>query len=212
MNPYREWIFPRLLDWASGKMDNERAHLMPQANGQVLELGAGTGANFAFYGDQLGTLWALEPELPLLARAETVLNQLPAEQAKKIRLLCGDGHHLPFAENSLDTVICCLVLCTVPKPEQMLREIRRVLKPEGKLLVFEHVAAQDDSPRLQRWQNRLNPVWRPLACGCELNRPTRRTIEQAGFVFETIRDERHPDFPRLVSPIILGVAYPGECK
>lgn len=208
MNPYRQWIFPRLLDWASGKMDMERTELIAQAHGQVLELGSGTGANFRFYSDSLDTLWALEPEPPVMARAELERKHLPAIQAEKIHLICGDGHHLPFADNTLDTVICCLVLCTVPDPGRMLAEVHRVLKPNGQLLVFEHVAANTDSPRLQGWQNRLNPIWRTFACGCELNRPTRTTIERAGFRFERIRDERHPDFPRIVSPIILGVAHP----
>ena len=208
MNPYRQWIFPRLLDWASGKMDKERAELIAMAQGEVLELGSGTGANFPFYSDQLVRLWALEPETPVMALAEQARLELPGVQSEKINLLCADGHHLPFADDSLDSVICCLVLCTVPDPEKMMREVHRVLKPEGQLLVFEHVAANEQSARLQRWQNRLNPIWRTLACGCELNRHTRRTIEQAGFQFETIRDERHPEFPRIVSPIILGVAHP----
>ena len=208
MNPYRQWIFPRLLDWASGKMDKERAELIAMAQGEVLELGSGTGANFPFYSDQLVRLWALEPETPVMALAEQVRLGLPAVQSEKINLLCADGHHLPFADDSLDSVICCLVLCTVPDPEKMMREVRRVLKPGGQLLVFEHVAANEQSERLQRWQNRLNPIWRTLACGCELNRHTRRTIEKAGFQFEAIRDERHPEFPRIVSPIILGVAHP----
>lgn len=208
MNPYRQWIFPCLLDWASGKMDKERTELIALACGQVLELGAGTGANFRFYSEKLDTLWALEPDLPVMARAERVRQQLPTAQADKIQLICADGHHLPLADNSLDTVICCLVLCTVPDPGRVLAEVHRVIKPEGQLLVFEHVAANSDSPRLQDWQRRLNPIWRTFACGCELNRPTRETIEQAGFRFEQIRDERHPDFPRIVSPIILGVAHP----
>lgn len=208
MNPYRQWIFPRLLDWASGKMDKERAELIAMAQGEVLELGSGTGANFPFYSDQLVRLWALEPETPVMALAEQARLGLPAVQSEKINLLCADGHHLPFADDSLDSVICCLVLCTVPDPDKMMREVRRVLKPGGQLLVFEHVAANEQSERLQRWQNRLNPIWRTLACGCELNRDTRRTIEKAGFQFETIRDERHPEFPRIVSPIILGVAHP----
>lgn len=197
-----------MLDWASGKMDKERTELIAQAYGQVLELGSGTGANFRFYSQELDTLWALEPDVPLMALAEQVCKQLPAAQAEKIHLICGDGHHLPFADNSLDTVICCLVLCTVPNPGRMMAEVHRVLKPEGQLLVFEHVAANSESPRLQDWQNRLNPIWRKFACGCELNRPTRITIEGAGFRFERIRDERHPDYPRIVSPIILGVAHP----
>lgn len=208
MNPYREWIFPRLLDWASGKMDAERAHLIERAEGQVLELGVGTGANFSFYTEQMHQLWALEPDTAVMALANDARAQLPAQQARKIELLCADGHKLPFADDSMDTVICCLVLCTVPDPQQMLSEAYRVLKPEGQLLVFEHVEADHNSPRLRRWQHRLNPIWRKFACGCELIRPTRKTIETAGFEFESLTEHRHPDFPALVSPIILGSARP----
>lgn len=208
MNLYREWIFPRLLEWASGKMDAEREALIALAEGDVLELGAGTGANFPFYRERMRSLWALEPELVLLNRAQAALAREPEDRQTKVTLLCADGQQLPFADASMDTVICCLVLCTVPSPAQMLAEAHRVLKPEGRLLVFEHVAASAQNPRLRRWQNRLNPIWRVCACGCELNRPTRQTIEQAGFRFEQLRDERHPDFPAIVSPIILGVARP----
>ena len=133
MNPYRQWIFRRLLDWASGKMDKERAELIAMAQGEVLELGSGTGANFPFYSDQLVRLWALEPETPVMALAEQTRLGLPAVQSEKINLLCADGHHLPFADDSLDSVICCLVLCTVPYPDKMMREVRRVLKPGGRL-------------------------------------------------------------------------------
>ena len=86
--------------------------------------------------------------------------------------------------------------------------MKRVLKPTGKLLVFEHVAAHPEHGRLRQWQNRLNPIWTKFACGCELNRPTRQTIEEAGFEFLEIRDERFERYPKLVSPMILGVAKP----
>ncbi|MGB0466703.1 MAG: class I SAM-dependent methyltransferase [Pontibacterium sp.] len=208
MNLYRRWIFPRLLSWASGKMDAERIHLMEQARGQVLELGSGTGANFRFYDTELNQLWALEPETPVMALAEQARQALPKADKEKIQLICGDGHHLPFPDHTMDTVICCLVLCTVPEPERMLAEVHRVLKPQGQLLVFEHVEADKHSPRLLRWQHRLNPIWRQFSCGCELIRPTRQTIEQAGFRFEALNEHRHPAFPALVSPIILGSARP----
>ncbi|MGB0733039.1 MAG: class I SAM-dependent methyltransferase [Pontibacterium sp.] len=188
----------------SKKLDAERQQILPMASGKVLELGMGTGANFAFYptDDPSLQVYGLEPELPLIARAQTNAKQYPQ---LNVSFVLGDARNMPIANESMDTVLCCLVLCTVPNPERVIQEAKRVLKPNGRLLVFEHVAAEQGS-RLAAWQNRLNSVWSKLACGCNLNRQTRTIIESAGFTFTEIKDQRVPHYPAIVSPVIMGVA------
>ncbi|WP_027859272.1 class I SAM-dependent methyltransferase [Marinobacterium jannaschii] len=207
MGWYQRHIFPRLLAMASKKMDAERESLLNAARGTVLELGAGTGVNFGFYGAGLHQLWALEPDKTLIGWAQQALARLPENTRQKVQLVQGDGQQLPFASEYFDQVVCCLVLCTVPDPLRVLQEARRVLKPEGELLLFEHVEAEPGS-RLAAWQRRLNPFWHRCAGGCQLNRPTLELVRRAGFDTANVRSYRHPEFPALVSPIIFGTAQP----
>jgi len=207
MGWYQRHIFPRLLAMASKKMDAERELLLGGAQGEVLELGVGTGVNLGFYGDWLEQLWALEPDQTLVNWAQQALQSSEPSMVRKVRLLRGDALHLPFADNSFDQVVCCLVLCTVPDPQRALLEAHRVLKPDGELLLFEHVLAEPGS-RLARWQQRLNPLWHRCAGGCQLNRPTLDLVRRAGFDTSRVQSYRHPGFPALVSPIILGRAQP----
>jgi ubiquinone/menaquinone biosynthesis C-methylase UbiE len=119
------------------------------------------------------------------------MNRRLAERMKgisfPIELVPADGQRLDFANDSFDTVVVSLVLCTVPNPSDMLAEMFRVLRPGGQYLFFEHVASED--PKHRRWQDRLNPLQRLIGCGCNLNRETANLIEQAGFVID--REDRH---------------------
>jgi SAM-dependent methyltransferase len=112
---------------------------------------------------------------------------------------------LPYTDQSFDAVVCTLTLCTVPHPRRALSEIRRVLKPGGRLVVLEHVRGRD---RLARWQDRLDPLWSLLGAGCHPNRATRSSIERAGFTFDRV-SESEP-LPRwvLTRTFLEGVAVP----
>jgi ubiquinone/menaquinone biosynthesis C-methylase UbiE len=205
MNLYRQHIFPYLLDKVSRKLDADRQRILPYLLGDVLELGAGTGVNFSFYSQQIRSLIALEPEPALLRMAAQQRSSLEAEQAGRFYLIQGDGHHLPLASNSLDAVLCCLVLCSVSDPQQVLLEIYRVLKPGGTLVVFEHVRSEHAVTRT--FQQLFNPLWKPLACGCHLQRNTFQCIAQTGFTTEGLETYRHHALPALVGTVLEGVAF-----
>jgi ubiquinone/menaquinone biosynthesis C-methylase UbiE len=164
-----------------------RDALLAQARGRVLELGAGTGVNLEHYGPEVTELVLLEPAEPMVKRLE------PKAAARGARVVQAGAEALPFEDASFDTVVATLVLCTVPDLDRALDEIRRVLKPDGRLLFLEHVRAED--PGLAKWQRRLNPIQKRVACGCHLDRPTPDAIAARFDVTELKRDRMHKSPP-----------------
>lgn len=151
-----------------------RRQLLQKAQGQVLEVGSGTGINFAYY-QHAEKVIAIEPQ-PMM-RAQSVKR---AEEAPvPIEVIEARGEELPFSDNTFDTVVATLVFCTIPDPVKALHEVRRVCKPDGQILIFEHVRI--NHPVLGRLQDGLTPVWKQLCDGCHLNRNTLQLIQQAGF-------------------------------
>src|SRR5438552_3491290 len=166
-----EAFFARFYDrmTAGAEKAGLRAHreaLLTKASGKVLEIGGGTGANLPFYGTGVESLTITEPSEAMARRLERRLqeHELPAEVAR------APAEELPFDSDSFDVVVSTLVLCTVADQERALGELRRVLRPGGRLLFVEHV--RSDAPRLARWQERLNPLQRVIGCGCNCNRAT----------------------------------------
>ena len=206
-NPYYRWVFPWLLDRVSKVVAPERDQLLSRAKGVVLEVGAGTGTSFQCYQNDVTRVVALEPDAGVMQRAGSLLRRLPDMQRDRVKLMMADAMNIPLANNSVDTVVCFLVLCSVAKPEQALAEIYRVLKPGGQLLFFEHVLS--DNVAVQRWQHRLNPFWHRCAGGCQLNRETEAIIAQAGFKLQTVRRYQHAAFPLLVRQLVTGVGVVG---
>ncbi len=202
MSFYEDHIFPPVMEWATRAFRRQIGELIAQAQGRVLEIGAGTGANLGFYSPQVKEVVGIEPVATMLGAARKVANQ--ASHGVPVTLQVGDARALPFNDSEFDVVVACLVFCTIPEPEKAAREAFRVLKPSGKLVFFEHVVSANRNVRA--WQQRLNPLWRKMACGCEITRDTRALFASAGFVFDTIDDFVHPGVPALVAPIIAGVA------
>jgi len=176
-----------------------REGLLADAHGRVLEIGAGTGVNFPHYGEGVESLVVTDPEPPMLRR----LRERAREQAPDAEVLQAPAEDLPFEDASFDTVVSTLVLCGVDQ-ERSLGEIRRVLRPGGRLLFLEHVRSDDD-PSLARLQDRVNRVNRFVA-GCECNRRTLAAIEGAGFTVARVEHETTPEAPRFVRPLIDGEA------
>lgn len=174
-----------------------RRELLVGARGKVLDVGAGTGANVPHL--PVGCeIVALEPDPGMAARL--------VEKHPEVHVVRGGAEAMPFDDAAFDTVIVTLVLCSVGDPSQALAEIRRVLRPDGRLIFLEHVGAAD--PRRRRKQDFWDPVWSRLAGGCHCNRDTGAAIRAAGFV---VPDEVHASMRKaleIVRPTIRGVALP----
>jgi len=162
-----------------------RRRLLAGARGAVLEIGGGTGANLTHYRD-VDRVTIAEPDPFMRNRIGPKL-----EDARvPVEVSAAGAESLPFPDGSFDTVVSTLVLCTVPDQETALDEVRRVLRPGGRLLFIEHVRAAEP---MARWQDRLEPLWRRLLGGYHLNRDTVAAIEEAGFEIETFESFYPPD-------------------
>ena len=176
-----------------------RRRLLGGVRGRVLEIGAGTGLNLSHYPDAIDELVLAEPSAPMAERLEA----RRAKLARRADLVAAPAEALPFGEGSFDTVVSTLVLCTVHDPDAALAEVRRVLRPGGRLLFCEHV--RSDSPRLSRWQDRLADRWAAVADGCRCNRATLDTISSHMRV-TTVDRFIWRGMPHLVHPVIVGEA------
>lgn len=179
-----------------------RKRQIEQVTGSVMELGAGTGLNLPYYPAGLERLVLVEPDVhkaKLLAAKEPPAGVTP-------EILRAPGETLPFEDDSFDTVVETLVLCTVAGPEATAAEIRRVLKPDGKFLFIEHV--RSDRPRLGRFQDRMEGPWKKFADGCHCNRRTVPMLAANGFEVEVLAEmDQFPMFP-MARPIVSGIALP----
>ncbi|NWG24661.1 MAG: methyltransferase domain-containing protein [Pseudorhodoplanes sp.] len=203
MGLYERYIGPRLINalCSQGNITEERRHVVPQAHGVVLEVGIGTGLNVHLY----------DP-----ARVECVIGVDPGENFLRLGARCiaasrvpvtvlrAPAEAIPLDDNSVDTVVLTYTLCSVADPAQALREMRRVLKPEGRLLFLEHGRADDAN--VARWQDRLNGVWRIIGCGCNLNRDTTALLREAGFDIQAVERFYLDGSPRPVGFHCRGVA------
>ncbi len=178
MDFYERWILPPLLDLVMRRKDltKYRRAAVVAARGRVLEIGVGSGLNFALYGKQVEYVYGIDPSPRLLsiARRRAAASGVPVE------LLLGSATAIPLADNVIDTIVMTWTLCSIPDPLAALREMRRVLKPNGNLCFVEHGLSPERS--VERWQHRLTPPWRRIAGGCHLDRKMDDLIRQAGFI------------------------------
>jgi ubiquinone/menaquinone biosynthesis C-methylase UbiE len=198
-------VFAGMYDRFMAKSEREglaahRETLLAGARGEVLEIGGGTGANLSKYGQEVRSLTLTEPEKPMLSR----LQRRAQEQWPDAKVLQAPAEDLPFEDDSFDTAVTTLVLCTVDDQPHALGELRRVLRPGGRLLFMEHVRSDDE--RVARWQDRLLPLNTKLCCGCHCNRPTLDGIRKAGFEVTQLRNDTIPGAPPWVRPLIVGEA------
>ena len=201
MNLYSNYVLPRLIDLVMrGKAQGEeRAKLVPLASGVVLEIGSGSGLNARFLGPGVTRVYALDPSRPLwrLGRGRLQAARVP------VSFVAASGEAVLLDRGVIDTVLMTWTLCSISDARTALSEIRRVLKPGGRLLFIEHGLAPD--PSVRRWQERLNPVWRRFAGGCNLDRPIDTLIGDAGFEF-TCLERGYGAGPRPFGYLYRGVA------
>lgn len=185
-----------------GTFAGMRQRIVPQASGIVAEIGFGSGLNLPYYDEaRVERLIAIDPDEKMLSLARRKL----AEQEIKVELLPARGECLPLDSASIDTVVVTYAFCTIPSPACALKEIKRVLKPGGRLLFSEHGRAE--RPFCSRMQDRLNGLWGQLAGGCNLNRSPKQLMETAGFSVRNLQQER---FPLHLWP--LGTHFTGEAE
>jgi ubiquinone/menaquinone biosynthesis C-methylase UbiE len=179
---------------------DRRRELLSQAHGKVVEIGAGTGVNLDKYPDGVTELVLVEPEPPMATRLAAHLGR----SGPPARVVRAPAEELPLPDASFDFAVCTLVLCTVRDQPRALAELRRVLKPSGRLLFLEHV--RSDEPGLARWQDRLQPVWGHVGHGCHCNRDTLDGIRAGGFAVDDVEHGGLPKAFKLVKPMIVGSA------
>jgi ubiquinone/menaquinone biosynthesis C-methylase UbiE len=184
-------------------LSERRSELLANANGRVLEIGAGTGLNLGRYPESVEELVLTEPEEPMARRLEKKLDGLGPLRGRA-SVIRAPAEALPFEDDSFDTAVSTLVLCTVEDPVDALSEIARVLKPGGQLLFLEHVRSEE--PRLGRWQDTLQPLWKRFGHGCVCNRRTSQLLEASRLRVDEIDHGDFPKAPPLVRPLIVGRA------
>jgi ubiquinone/menaquinone biosynthesis C-methylase UbiE len=204
MGWYDRYVLPRVIQLAcsSADVEQQRALVVPEAEGRVLEVGMGPGLNLPFYDrERVEVVWAAEPNEAMHSLAADRI----AESGLDVRWLGVGAEALPLDDDSVDTVVLTYTLCSIPDWETALAEIRRVLRPGGRLLFSEHGEAPDEAVRT--WQHRVDPVWTRLAGGCHITRPIPQLIESAGFLMERL-DQRYLGVPKIATYQSTGVATP----
>lgn len=202
MSFYSKYVLPRLIDLAMRNKETAclRALWVPQARGEVLEVGIGSGLNLPFYSSEVQRVVGVDPsvELQRIARKRADSGRFNVEF-----LLQSAEEQLPLSNAKIDTAVLTWTLCSIENPSNALREIKRVLKPDGRLIFLEHGIAPDS--RVVIWQDRLTPVWKRLAGGCHLNRRIDQIIKEAGFQIPELRTCYIPG-PRAMTYTYQGIA------
>jgi ubiquinone/menaquinone biosynthesis C-methylase UbiE len=197
-------LYDRLLSGTErAGLQDMRAELLAGARGRTLELGAGTGLNLAHYTDAVTELVLTEPDPHMARRLRKRLEEEPPAPGR-VEVIEAQAERLPFEDQSFNTVVSTLVLCSVESPGGAAAEIARVLKSDGRLLYLEHVRSGD--PAVARWQDRLERPWGWLGAGCHPNRDTLAQLEATGLLAEPVERDQMPKAPPIVRPLVRGGA------
>ena len=200
MSLYQKYLLPKLLNWAmkAPALSKLRSELIPSAEGKVLEIGMGSGLNLPHY-DGISGLIGLEPseELQNLAQDMLIQTHFPSE------MLTGSAEDIPLESNTFDTVVMTWTLCSVTDPVVALSEIKRVIKPGGKVIFAEHGKSPDQN--IRKLQKTLNPLWSRIAGGCQLNREIVDLYESSGFKFKSL-ERGYLEGPKFATYNYRGVA------
>jgi ubiquinone/menaquinone biosynthesis C-methylase UbiE len=203
MTFYREHVLPWLIDLSmrQSRLAPYRSRVVSAASGRVLEIGISSGLNLPFYGNRVSQIIGIEPSAKLLhmARAASRGTSVPLD------LIEGTAEAIPIDDRSIDTVVTTWTMCSIPVLENALGEMRRVLRPGGRLLFVEHGRAPE--PRVCWFQDRLTPVWKRFSGGCHLNRPIEDMVGHTGFCIEHL-DKGYMGGPKAMTFMYEGSARP----
>lgn len=203
MNIYDRYVLPTFLNLACGTKPilKQREKVVPLAEGRVLEIGMGSGINIPYYDpNKVEMVWGLEPSEGMRQKARKNLKKAHFE----IEWLDLPSEEIPLEDNAADTILLTYTLCTIPDWQSALEQMRRVLKPNGKLIFCEHGQAPDES--IQKWQKRINPTWKKIAGGCNLNRPIPQLLTHSGFRIEKMDTQYLPSTPKVAGFNYWGVS------
>jgi ubiquinone/menaquinone biosynthesis C-methylase UbiE len=206
MGFYDRHVLPWLLDAAMSTkpITYQRRKVVPRAEGRVLEIGFGAGHNLPFYdASKVSHLWALEPSAEMRARAAERVAASPIA----LDYLGLSGESIPLDDDAADTVLITYTMCSIPDVMKALGEMRRVMKPAGRMIFCEHGSAPDAG--VERWQRRINPVWKSLCGGCHVDRPIPKLIQDAGFKVEDLQTMYLPGTPHFAGFNYWGSATKG---
>ena len=187
MNLYEKYILPNAIDWACSQKPStkQRAKVVPLASGNVLEIGIGSGLNLPFYDkNQVKHLTAIDPSIDLWNKNKVDTKNFSFEFIQAF------AEKIPAENNSFDTIVITYTLCSIPDLNTAFDEIRRVLKINGRLIFCEHGKAPDKA--VQKWQNIINPVWKRIGGGCNLNRDIPSIIKNNGMKIENLNAQYIP--------------------
>lgn len=183
MGLYSKYVLPRITHFLCSpkQVMRQREKVVPMAKGQVLEIGIGSGLNLPFYDpDKVKHVWGLDPSVELWSMAGRNVRSAQFE----VEFVHASAESIPLDDGSADTIVVTYTLCSIPDLIVALGEMRRVLRSGGELIFCEHGAAPDE--RVKRWQDRLNPIWKKLGGGCNLNLPMPALVERGGFKIQTM--------------------------
>jgi Methylase involved in ubiquinone/menaquinone biosynthesis len=171
----------------------QRTKIVPLAKGNVLEIGIGSGLNIPLYNkDRVKNIIGVDPSTEMQSLAKERINESPVN----IKLISADAAQIPLEDQSIDTIVCTYTLCTVPNPEGVLKEMKRILRPGGKFLFSEHGHAPDE--HVVKFQHRIEPVWKFLADGCHLTRSMPELLSENGMKIDKMETMYLPSTPRFV--------------
>jgi ubiquinone/menaquinone biosynthesis C-methylase UbiE len=203
VNLYERYVLPKLIDVAcsTGNVMKARSKIVPQALGEVLEVGIGSGLNLQFYDPKkVSSIIGIDPA----AEMQTLAHKRAAAISIPVEVIAVDVQGIHADTDRFDTIVMTFTLCSIDDPISALQEMARVLKPDGRLLFCEHGLAPDLS--VERWQHRLTPFWKPMAGGCHLDRDIPAMIRAGGFVIDKLSEAYLPG-PRPMSYVYSGVAH-----
>ena len=203
MGIYNQYLLPKLLDCCCSiaEIEKYRKKWIPYASGNILEVGIGSGLNLPFYKNaKLNKLWGIDPSEELISMASKVA----VKEQLDVQFIHGSATQIPLPNNVIDDVIMTYTMCSILEIELVLKEIKRVLKPDGQLIFCEHGRSPDN--KVEKWQNRISPIWKILFGGCEINKDIPRLMSDSGYTIQQLERGYLLNTPKIAGYNYAGVA------
>tara|TARA_B100001175_G_C19485318_1_gene629414 strand:- start:325 stop:948 length:624 start_codon:yes stop_codon:yes gene_type:complete len=200
---YEKYLLPKLLDkcCSTKPINYQRNKIVPHVRGTVLEIGIGSGLNIPYYNkSNIHKVYGLDPSSELCEMAE----KTACDHEIDINFLIDSAEEIKLVSNTIDTILVTYTLCSIPNLNEALNEIKRVMKPEAKILFCEHGIAPD--LKVRKWQNRINPLWSKMFGGCNINRDIPLILLDSGFKINNLQQMYLPSTPKIVGYNYWGAA------